>query len=354
MASTLRGWTAIVLFNHRRQRVQDHIHGDESLCPLCASPLIARRGEVVIWHWAHRAVVHGRAACPFEESTWHLAWKAAYLGCPGWKVEYPIEIEGHKYVLDAFNPTTGRVREFVHSLSPYYRAKHLALRQRYADISWLFDGDEFVSLRKYITHDGGSWHKLLKPRALLAADELVPDALVHFGGEILRRWRFDCNIWYPLEGNNVEYMLDRFDQTRQDSALLARVAEIGVHERVANPSVEISQEPNQQQNKELLPMEYAAYSDRFPIVYCTPDARPPGRREWNATVSFYCKYCRVRHRHGLAGRSSQSGQVVGVRSAHCDSPQDERYSEYLLVIGEEQYRPVKRTRVRVSPAASAA
>lgn len=81
----------------------------------------------------------------------------------------------------------------------------------------------------------------------------------------------------------------------------------------------------------------------LPVVFCTPDERPPGRRHWNQTVSFYCALCRRRHFHGSAGRRTEPGDVIGVRSAHCDTS-GPRLGDYELVVGPEQWQPPVRRR----------
>ena len=48
-------------------------------CADCAQPMIAKTGDVVIWHWAHLAAPGSCAAA--GETPWHLEWKD--LGPPG-------------------------------------------------------------------------------------------------------------------------------------------------------------------------------------------------------------------------------------------------------------------------------
>jgi hypothetical protein len=202
-----------MLFNHRHQQVADYTEGD-SLCPLCSGPLIAKRGDIVIWHWAHKAKPNDRNGCPFAESAWHLSWKSAYLNFKDWEVEYPIVIDGQKYVIDAVNPATGRVREFVHSLSPYYEAKHQRLLHQFTDISWLFDYRVFGSSRGEYCRDGRGVKNLLKPRALLCAQTLQPHAKVHLGAKIMRCWKE--NIWYPIDSGKADRVIECQAQAMRD------------------------------------------------------------------------------------------------------------------------------------------
>ncbi len=49
----------------------------EAQCFECGHPMIAKTGELVVWHWAHRAE---NPDCGLSaESEWHLAWKARGL-----------------------------------------------------------------------------------------------------------------------------------------------------------------------------------------------------------------------------------------------------------------------------------
>ena len=186
-----------MLFNHKRERVQMRNEGD-SLCPECGAPLVARRGEVVVWHWAHAPNKAHRASCAWEESSWHLRWKQAFHQYEGYEVEFAVNVGGKKYVLDAYRARDGRVREFVHSLSPSYAAKHQALARAYpGKVSWLFDGHEFGSLRSKPVRGGGI-RGLLKPRAKLMHDAI--GGYVHIQGGpfagVWKHWKHD--IWYRI------------------------------------------------------------------------------------------------------------------------------------------------------------
>jgi len=183
-----------MLYNHLRQLVRDATPGEPSLCPLCDAGLIARRGEIVVWHWAHRAKRSG--TCPHQETDWHLAWKAAYVRFPAWEVERRITIGETVYVLDAVNLNTGRVREFVHSLSPYYVGKHRALLAAGYDVTWIMHGEPFFSTKGHFIRKGGI-RRLLRPKAQELADALGDRLLVQVGDQLYRHWRE--RIYYPTE-----------------------------------------------------------------------------------------------------------------------------------------------------------
>src|SRR5262249_53997953 len=159
-----------------------------SLCPDCGSALLARRGPVVVWHWAHRAGSANRAGsagCHHRETDWHLTWKAAYHSFPGWEVETLVEASGRAYPAGARNVRSRRVREFVHSLSDAYVAKHLALAASEWDVLWIFDGDTFVAQRRRPLRSGAVKH-LLKPRARWLHGRT--GGLVHWAGRLWREW----------------------------------------------------------------------------------------------------------------------------------------------------------------------
>lgn len=184
-----------MLLNHKREPVWNHSEG-ESLCPDCGSPLLARKGEIKVWHWAHPPGRSNTSRCEWAETDWHLTWKRAAQQ-DGWEVEHPIAIDGKRYRLDAFDARSNLIREFVHSLSPSYVAKHRALSAEYGRrrVTWIFDGHVFVSLRRKAVRNGGI-KRLLKPTAKALHDEI--GGLVHIQSGPLagvwRHWKHD--VWY--------------------------------------------------------------------------------------------------------------------------------------------------------------
>lgn len=195
-----------MILNHERRTVSEWRDGRESLCPECGGRLVARRGDVVVWHWAHRPAARGRASCPFEESRWHLRWKDVYRAFAGWDIEVPVAAGGLRYRADAMNRSAGKVREFVHSLSPYYVEKHRALSKSGYDVRWIMDGEAFASGRRKEVARGGI-RRLLKPSAFLLHRD-VGGVLVHFEGGLWREWRHD--IWFPVSGGVARELVRRF------------------------------------------------------------------------------------------------------------------------------------------------
>lgn len=196
-----------MLYNAERLTVweSDEAGTPDSTCPLCGLPLLARRGEIVVWHWAHRPISGKRKRCPWTESAWHLRWKYAYSTLPRWDAEVRLDTALGTWIIDAMNSRTGRVREFVHSLSPYYLRKHFALQGLGYDVLWIFDGHEFASKRlRHVAHGGVK--RLLRPTANRVHDSI--GGLVHWGGGLWKHWKGD--VWYPVEGDASSLLLSRF------------------------------------------------------------------------------------------------------------------------------------------------
>lgn len=104
------------------------------ICPACESPLVAKCGELRIWHWSH---LGNRLCDPWweHEGDWHRAWKA----------RFPDECQeiirwadtGEKHIADV-QLKDGRVIEFQHSrIAPEERRAREAF---YGSMVWIVDG----------------------------------------------------------------------------------------------------------------------------------------------------------------------------------------------------------------------
>lgn len=100
-------------------------------CPTCHAPVIARCGEIITWHWAHRT----RDCDPWAEpdSTWHHTWQNTV---PPERREVPI----HNHRADIYT-SDGRVVELQHSniSTDHIRQREHAYRPR---MIWIFDAIE--------------------------------------------------------------------------------------------------------------------------------------------------------------------------------------------------------------------
>ena len=105
--------------------------GLKGACPLCNSEVIAKCGEIVTHHWAHRSFdVCDTWAEPMTD--WHTRWQARFA------IEYREVIVGN-HIADV-KLRNGRVIEFQHSgISP------AEIRDRedfYGDMVWVFDATD--------------------------------------------------------------------------------------------------------------------------------------------------------------------------------------------------------------------
>lgn len=203
-----------MILNRARETVRQWVAGTSSNCPDCGSPLIARRGDRVVWHWAHHPGSVRRSDCQGGESLWHLACKDAYLSFANWEIELAVTANGRKYRLDAASPRTREVREFVHSLAGSYVQKHADLTAAGWRVRWMLDGAALGSLRSRDQHDG-SLRGLLKPAAYELASKLKDSGAVvwcHHRRLVWTEWK--GNRWYerpsPPALVHINATLDRF------------------------------------------------------------------------------------------------------------------------------------------------
>lgn len=129
-------------------------------CPLCAGPVVAKCGEVNVWHWAHRT-----ADCdPWAEpmSQWHLSWQEL---AP--KERREVVIGNHR--ADIVTPR-GVVVEIQRShLSTDLIAEREA---HYGSMVWIFDATDAAGPHAgqvhqvTQTHDGTgvTWTETVVPR----------------------------------------------------------------------------------------------------------------------------------------------------------------------------------------------
>lgn len=182
-----------MLLNRQRQTARQNISDEKSSCPECDGPLIGKRGEIITWHWAHKSL----ADCSGGgvETEWHMRMKEICLEWPDWQVEFPVKINDSQYFLDAHNPATGEVLEFVHSLSPFYESKHKALHESNYGVTWIVDGAQFAaSSRIYRLQWPCTIFNLLKPAAFSLHQKI--GVVVHYDNVF---WRSELSMPYdPL------------------------------------------------------------------------------------------------------------------------------------------------------------
>lgn len=118
------------LIDGRRCKASPGIVG---VCQSCSSPMIAKCGDLRAWHWAHR----GDRRCDpwWEETEWHVSWKARFPA--DWQEVIQRAESGEKHIADVKSPN-GCVLEFQHSrLADEERNAREAF---YKKMVWIVDG----------------------------------------------------------------------------------------------------------------------------------------------------------------------------------------------------------------------
>lgn len=119
------------LVNGQHQEAQPDL---SAKCPTCDHPMVAKCGEVKIWHWAHK----GRRDCdPWwePETEWHRNWKNQFpIGCQE-VVHRAPDGELHRADVKTEN---GCVIEFQHS---YIKPQERRARETfYSPLVWVVNG----------------------------------------------------------------------------------------------------------------------------------------------------------------------------------------------------------------------
>lgn len=143
-------------------------------CPGCGATVLAKCGEVRIWHWAHK----GKLSCdPWWESEtpWHRAWKNLF---PVEWQEVPMRAEsGELHIADVRTPG-GLVLEFQHSpIKPEERWSREAF---YGNMMWIVDGTRLKRDAPRADQEIWGWRRLREGEIhqLAFPDEGLPKAWI--------------------------------------------------------------------------------------------------------------------------------------------------------------------------------
>lgn len=165
-------------------------------CPGCGARVIAKCGEINVWHWAHEA----DSDCdPWSEgeSAWHAGWKQqVHSGrCEVVMRQHRADIVGHK----------GVVIELQHSsLSPS------EVREReefYKNLIWIIDASEFADNFSFLRKGEVETFRWKWPRRWLF--HVSQPACLDFGeGDLFLIRRLYCKT--PCGGYGSWLSADRF------------------------------------------------------------------------------------------------------------------------------------------------
>jgi competence protein CoiA len=118
------------LANEQRSEAQPGLSGK---CPCCDAPMVAKCGDVNIWHWAH---LSKRVCDPWweNETEWHRAWKGHFP--VEWQEVLHRAEDGEKHIADV-KTDQGWAIEFQHSpIKPDERRSRDAF---YGKLCWVVD-----------------------------------------------------------------------------------------------------------------------------------------------------------------------------------------------------------------------
>jgi hypothetical protein len=202
------------LVNEQRQEAQPHLSGK---CPTCGHPMVAKCGEVKIWHWAHQG---SRPCDPWweNETEWHRAWKGQFP--VNWQEVVHQAENGEKHIADV-KTDHGWVIEFQHS---YIKPEERRSRDTfYPKLVWVVDG---ARRKRDVAQFINAWNK----GVLVGVN--TPVRMVSSGKCVLLREWVDSRVpvFFDFGGNQLLcWLLASRPDGRAYIALYSRTEFIGIH-----------------------------------------------------------------------------------------------------------------------------
>lgn len=124
------------MFEGERREAQPSL---TAKCPVCENAMIAKCGELRVWHWAHK----GMRKCDHwwePETPWHREWKDHFP--KAWQEIIQISEGGEKHIADV-KTERGVVLEFQHS--PLKCTERQSREAFYKHMVWIVDARRRVS-----------------------------------------------------------------------------------------------------------------------------------------------------------------------------------------------------------------
>ena len=185
-----------------RAEAQPRLRG---ICQCCGGSTIAKCGEHVVWHWAHKR----REDCdPWWESEteWHRSWKDRFP--PDWQeVVHYDPVTGEKHIADVKTPH-GLVVEIQNS--PIHPGELRSREDYYGRIVWIVNGDRREpdggrqTLDKIYFNMGRSSHPMRH-------DPLAFQVKWNGRSKLLHNWsRATANVYFDF-GDSKLWRLDSFE-----------------------------------------------------------------------------------------------------------------------------------------------
>lgn len=184
--------------------------GLEGHCPYCDQLMIARCGELKVWHWAHK----GRRNCdPWweAETAWHRNWKAMFPS--DWQEVIQFDEEtGEKHIADV-KTSSRTVIEFQHS---FIKPEERHAREKfYKHMIWVVDGtrlkNDFPRFQKAIPN----WKEwLTRMRPIHFPDEIFPKVWISREVPVVFDWGMGNDfVWlHPRDTNEPQQLCWKLDR----------------------------------------------------------------------------------------------------------------------------------------------
>jgi len=211
------------LVNGQRHEAEPSLSGE---CQIYGHPMIAKCGEIKVWHWAH---IGTRTCDPWweNETEWHRAWKGHFP--VDWQEVIHHSESGEKHIADV-RTDQDWVFEFQHSfLKPEERRSRDAFYQK---LIWIVDG---TRRKKDLSQFSNAWKEGIavngKPfLRRIRADECA----------ILREWaNTTAPVFIDFGLPNLVWLLPKDSEgIRQYVALFSRTDLIAMHRGGAAEAVD--------------------------------------------------------------------------------------------------------------------
>lgn len=117
-----------------RENKTEAFKGGRGICPNCSSELIAKCGDVMINHWAHKAT-HNCDTWWENETEWHRNWKNNFP--KEWQEIVHFDESGEKHIADV-KTNKDWVLEFQHSF--INESERNSRNAFYTKLVWVIDG----------------------------------------------------------------------------------------------------------------------------------------------------------------------------------------------------------------------
>lgn len=202
-------------------------------CAVCEAPTIAKCGEKIMWHWAHKSKLDCDAWWE-KETEWHRGWKERFPESFR-EVVHHSEITGEKHRADV-KCDNGIVLEIQNS--PISLEELRSREQFYKNLVWIVNGEKFAARFKvalnnflpdpqcqefedivFVNHGGAFWRKSQHPEALKTPGTMVelhhvrkiqPQINKHYVGHHSFAWQrphvawmeATCPVYLDLDSNS--------------------------------------------------------------------------------------------------------------------------------------------------------